>query len=71
MSIGVLQKLPSRQGENAYLINEVQLGEALSLTNGVLNVNTANAAQQDNTLPITSAAVHTEIGNIAALLAAI
>lgn len=31
----------------------------------------ANAVEQDNTLPITSAAVYTEIGNINALLATI
>lgn len=31
----------------------------------------ANSAEQDNTLPITSAAVYTEIGNINALLATI
>lgn len=37
--------------------------------NGVLSVDTANVAQQDNTRPITSAAVHTELGNIEALLA--
>ena len=35
---------------------------------GVLKVNTADVAEQDNTLPITSAAVHVEIGNIDALL---
>lgn len=35
---------------------------------GVVKVNTANDAQQDNTLPITSAAVFAEIGNIDALL---
>lgn len=34
----------------------------------ILRVNTANAAEQDNTLPITSAAVHTQIGNIEVLL---
>ena len=31
----------------------------------------ANAVEQDNTLPITSAAVYTEVGNIDALLATI
>lgn len=34
----------------------------------VLKVNTAKDAEADNTLPITSAAVYTEIGNIDALL---
>lgn len=36
--------------------------------NGVLRVNTANTAEQDNTRPITSAAVHTQLGNIEVLL---
>lgn len=45
------------------------LDETLSLSpQGRLSVNTAKDAQQDNTLPITSAAVYAEIGNIDALL---
>ena len=35
---------------------------------GALGVNTAEKAEENNTLPITSAAVHTAIGNIDALL---
>lgn len=46
-------------------------GPTLSLKDGVLDVNTANAAEQDNTLPITSAAVHTTVGNIELLLSRI
>lgn len=42
--------------------------ETLSLKNGVLKVNTADAPEEDNTLPITAAAVHTSIGNIDVLL---
>lgn len=38
---------------------------------GTLTVDTASSAQSDNTRPITSAAVYTEIGNINALLATI
>lgn len=45
--------------------------ETLTLKNGVLSVNRAEAVEQDNTLPITSAAVYTEVGNINALLATI
>lgn len=45
--------------------------ETLSLKGGVLRVNTANAAEQDNTLPITSAAVNTVVGNINILLESI
>ena len=42
--------------------------ETLTLENGVLSVNTADAVEADNTLPITSAAVQTTVGNINALL---
>lgn len=35
---------------------------------GILRVNTTNAVEEDNTLPITSAAVHATVGNISALL---
>lgn len=47
----------------------VKVGENLLISNdGKLSVDTANAVEQDNTKPITSAAVHTEVGNINALL---
>ena len=46
-------------------------GPTLTLKDGILDVNTANAAEQDNTLPITSAAVHTTVGNIELLLSRI
>lgn len=42
--------------------------DTLTLENGVLSVNTADAVESDNTLPITSAAVQTTVGNINALL---
>ncbi len=42
--------------------------ETLSIKDGVLSVNTADRAEENNTLPITSAAVYTEIGNINVLL---
>lgn len=45
-----------------------ELGETLKLVDGVLSVNTAADAEQDNTLPITSAAVYNTVGNIEALL---
>lgn len=45
------------------------VGEDLAVTsNGLLSVVKANAVEQDNTHPITAAAVFTEIGNIDALL---
>lgn len=40
----------------------------LNPTTNVLSVNRANEVEQDNTLPITSAAVFAEVGNINALL---
>lgn len=45
--------------------------ETLTLEDGILRVNTADRMEEDNTLPITSAAVFTEVGNINALLATI
>lgn len=42
--------------------------ETLTLEGGILSVNTADAVEEDNTLPITSAAVHTTVGNIEVLL---
>lgn len=45
------------------------VGEDLAVTStGLLSVVKANAVEQDNTHPITAAAVFTEIGNIDALL---
>ena len=50
----------------------VIVGENMKIDdNGVLSVDTADAAEKDNTRPITSAAVHTEIGNIEILLSTI
>ena len=42
--------------------------ETLMWKNGRLCVNTAEDVEADNTLPITSAAVHTTVGNIEAIL---
>lgn len=42
--------------------------KTLVIENGVLRVNTINDVQQDNTQPITSAAVYTTVGNIGAIL---
>lgn len=44
-------------------------GETLTLDdNGVLNVKTTDVAEENNTLPITSAGVNTIVGNIGAIL---
>lgn len=45
-----------------------EVDETLTLENGVLSVNRADKMEKDNSLPITSAAVYTEVGNINALL---
>lgn len=45
------------------------VGQDLQITeNGVLSVIKANEVDEDNTHPITAAAVYTEVGNINALL---
>ena len=47
----------------------IKVGKNLTITeDGVLSVDTAEAMEEDNTKPITSAAVYTEVGNIATLL---
>jgi len=50
---------------------QFETDETLKLEDGILSVNTAKVVQEDNTLPVTSAAVYTEVGNINALLATI
>lgn len=45
--------------------------ETLTMENGVLRVNTADTVTEDNTLPVTSAAVYETVGNINALLSTI
>lgn len=44
------------------------IGENLKVVDGALTVDTAQNVEQDNTKPITSAAVYTEVGNIDVLL---
>lgn len=45
-----------------------EIDETLTLKDGVLSVNTTNEVAEDNTLPITSAAVAVTVGNIEVLL---
>jgi hypothetical protein len=45
-----------------------QTDETLTLENGILSVNTTDQMEQDNTLPMTSAGVYAQVGNIEALL---
>lgn len=47
------------------------IGDGLKVEGNVLSVDTAQRVEEDNTRPVTSAAVYVEIGNIEALLAAL
>lgn len=50
----------------------LKLGNGLTLSeDGALSVQTTNDAEQDNTLPMTSAGVYTQLGNITILLGTI
>ena len=44
------------------------IGDGLKIVDGKLTVDTATEVEQDNTKPITSAAVYTTVGNIEVLL---
>lgn len=55
-------------GGGGYTIGD---GLKLDAATNTLSVDTAEAVEQDNTKPVTSAAVYTEVGNINALLATI
>lgn len=48
-----------------------KIGYGLKVEGSTLMVDAADAVEQDNTKPVTSAAVFTEVGNINALLATI
>ena len=47
---------------------EVEIGNGLKLEDNVLSVDTADKVEQDNSKPVTSAAVYTVVGNINAIL---
>lgn len=55
-------------GGGGYIIGD---GLKLDAQTNTLSVDTAERVEQDNTKPVTSAAVYTEVGNINALLAAL
>ena len=62
----------AKKAENAVPAGSLSIGNGLKWdADGKLAVDTADNVEQDNTKPVTSAAVYTEIGNIEALLAAI
>ncbi len=49
-------------------ITQIKTDNTLTVKDGVLGVNTADVVEEDNTLPVTSAAVHIVVGNIGAIL---
>lgn len=54
------------------ILGGIKVGENLKIDeNGVLSVDTVTEVMQDNTKPITSGAVFTEVGNIEVLLKAL
>ena len=62
----------AKQAESAVPSGSLSIGNGLKwAADGKLTVDTADKVEQDNTKPVTSAAVHTELGNIEALLAAL
>ena len=62
----------AKQAESAVPSGSLSIGNGLKWESaGKLAVDTADKVERDNTKPVTSAAVHTEIGNNEALLAAI
>mgnify|MGYP003293308589 CR=1 FL=1 len=55
-------------GEGGGDVTSFKTDETLKFKNGILSVNTANAVEENNTLPIASAAVFSEMASIEALL---
>ena len=63
------EQLSAKLGISIRVGSGFSLGHALMWDKqGRLAVQVADAAEADNTLPITAAAVHTELGNIEILL---
>jgi hypothetical protein len=66
---GGLQEVPVATANE---VGGIKVGQSLTITHdGVLSVDTATDVEEDNTRPITSAAVHSTVGNIEILLATI
>lgn len=64
---GILGDLPIASDVKAGVV--MIRGGNLSIDNrGIVSVDVANQVEEDNTRPITSAAVYAEVGNINALL---
>lgn len=72
MNIGVISGGGTLPIASADTLGGIKVGENLKISaDGVLSVDTAKAIEEDNTKPVTSAAVFTEVGNIEALLSKI
>lgn len=71
----IMERLNNLEGVNpatAEKLGVIKVGNNLEITkDGVLSVTTTNEAEKDNTKPITSAGVYTQVGNIEILLAAL
>lgn len=65
---GSLSEIPIM---NANTVGGAKLGGGLKINDGTLSVDVATEAEEDNTKPISSAAVNTLVGNIDALLSTI
>ncbi len=63
-----IYKIPAGGSGGGYNIGH---GLKLDAETNTLSVDTAESVEKDNTKPVTSAAVYTEVGNINALLATI
>ena len=62
----------AKKAESTVHVGSLSIGNGLKWESArKLAVDTADRVERDNTKPVTSAAVHTEIGNIEALLAAL
>ena len=64
VKFGAVQQVtvPSEGGYN------YEIGYGLKVENNTLKVDAATSVEADNTLPVTSAAVYTTVGNIGAIL---
>lgn len=71
----IMERLNNLEGVNPATTEKlgvIKVGNNLEITeDGVLSVTTTNEAEKDNTKPITSAGVYTQVGNIEILLAAL
>lgn len=62
----VEERIAEIEGTGGYSV-----GHGLKVVDGALCVDAAQEAEKDNTLPITSAAVYVQVGNIETLLSTI